>query len=302
MGLIKDSIKYARRASGLTSLVVLTLVDVVMRLATSYLLAKIADEKDISYVKFIVFIKLLNPFVGYVLDKKRISMSMEMKSLFQSDAFKKYDAASYRDKNTKPQLQISLFNKTVESARITIWMMMDWGVSSVSNISATAGGCLVAFYTMGLIKEICVLMIVYGLVYYFIIRKKQVVFTKMRKELSKQCLNLRARIELLLPSFQYKEVTTDYIMKLNDNINEKDKARDVAWCNISSIIEGLNEYSTALMYLASNGDIARVMLVGTSMGSFSSSITQSTGFFNNYNRMCSDYEIYTDCWKNVKFK
>lgn len=299
MGIVRTTRDYAWRTHGIVKLIMLHVCDIIIHFVISYSLSQLAKTKDMTYIRYIVFFKMFSPIIRKSVTYNRAIISNEMKKLFYADAIKKYNTVSYRDKNMF--LQANLFHRKVIKACFTILMMVDWGMDSVFNIISTFGGCIITFYNLELSKVVLVLLVVYILFYYFIIRKKQKAMSALRKLSRKECDKIDAHVELILPSFQYKETTPEYVIGLHDSQTAIEQNAHASWSCISALVNFMSEYSTVIMYMTSMKNIEYIPLIGTFMGSLNSSVKQATAFFNNYNRMCDDYETYTDCWKKVKF-
>jgi len=274
------------------------LIQIFGNLVMTFLTHSMANgNKD--FINIIIAIRLFISFIQkFVLKPITIETASRVRIMFCNDSHEKYNSMSFLSKNKKP---ISEFENKMSRSSFSFYVLIEWGLSTVCHLCGSIVSSLIMFVILDLIWELIFVFVLMAIIYWFYIKRKQAVYSKLDSELRKQNDKIRRKKMLLLPSFQYKETSCETITKLDNQIDENVIVRDVQRVKIIESSTFLIEISTTLIALSTNSETVKFMLVLAEISKLGGAFGEVSSFVSQYDRFEQEYAEFADFWKDVEF-
>ncbi len=298
MRLIRDSLDYANKQPIFRLFVILTFInDIVMSLVISDWIYRIS-QGSIGFIPYVVILKLINTLLGIYVQRLANNVSNSVGISFNMDANEKYTRLSFKSKNKSPAESYHQVHNTA------IWPMcsiIEWGLPTSCSLLGTFIGCVWTFFRLGLLIELVSTIIISSTIWYFYVRNQHKIFSEFHKEIRIKTEALREKVQLLLPGFQYNEVSLAELNNHDKKINEYGYVIQEKWSTSMTYSTLLNEFTVLVISYCTMTDHAKYMLVAMVLGNLSGAITSLNQFFNQYNRLTNDYDSYVNFWNDLEF-
>jgi len=297
MDLIKVSLAYTNKQPLFALLILVTFINNVLFGIIMAELMIVISKGSTGWIPYLVVLKLLIPLLSYFegVVNRKIAAAVERR--FNQDEFDRYNRLSHMSKN---KLSPTKFNDNLAKAKMSIVTVIDWGMSTSCSLTGTFISCLWTFVHMGLFREMIIITVLILLIYFLVIKDKQKQFSDNRHKKNDTNKNIRAKITLLLPSFQYKERTPDDMNAMFSQIQDNNNKTYELWHTIMLYMNMLNEFGILIVVYCV--DVAKFMLISSTLSNLSNAVKQLTHFLNHFNEMVSDYKLYIDLWKDLEFQ
>jgi len=298
MGLIGESFKYAIKQSFFNLFALLTFIDdVILGLVVSELMFNISQGTT-TLISYVIGLKFGSHLLGLVLTRLTNNISFNIELKFREDGYHKYDKLSHTSKNNATS---TMFLEKLNKATYPMSNIINWGLPMSCGLFGTFVSCIWTFFRMGLFLELIMIAFVSIIIYYFVIRSEQNIYTKLHKKLRDISDEFREKRTLALPGFQYNERTPKEMIEIDRVINDNDFKIQSQWTKIMTYSTLMNEISVVIISFITMTDYKRFMLVVLTLGSLSSAIRNLNQFVNQYNRLTNDYDSYATFWKGLEF-
>jgi ABC-type transport system involved in cytochrome bd biosynthesis fused ATPase/permease subunit len=297
MDLIKTSLAYASKQKSFTSLILITFLNnVILGIITAELMISIS-KGGIEYIPHLIGLSLAMPFMSFVESYINKNITNMAESQFNENELKRYDRLSHSSKN---KLTVVKFDTNLQKANNSVTTVIDWGLSTTCHLIGTFISCIWTFIRTGFYVELFAITGIISIAYFLIIRNKQKEFSTLRHTRNEENRNIRSKMALLLPSFQYKERTPEDMNSMFMKIQENNTNVNKLWRTIMLNMGLISEISTIIVIFCSS--VAEFMLILHTLSSLNSAVRELTYFLNQFNGMISDYDLYMDLWKGLEYK
>lgn len=300
MSLTRTAMNHAKTIDYFYVMVFLMVINnVVLNMISSEMMYRVS-KGSVSLVLFVIILGFVIPLIDVIFITPLItSITSQTRVKFRTIAIQKYNSVSFEGKNKSPA---KIFWQKLNNATPAIERIIDWGLITIINLIGSFIGCLWTFIRMGLIVELILVLVFGALCYYFVIRKKQANYTKLRKQVRTTNEKLRSKIRLFLSAFQYKEVTPQYISKMDNACSTNNQATYKKWQEIMMLIRLMNKTGILVIGFITMTNIAKFMLVSMVLGDFSGAVSGLSRFVNQFNQYTNSFDTYTKFWNKLEIK
>jgi ABC-type multidrug transport system fused ATPase/permease subunit len=298
--LIKKTYSYIKNNKLSKYFIILTIInDFILILFSSYLMIKISNgEKNIIPIYLIVqgFNPIINNFILQPLIKK---ISCNIREKYEEDSYLRYYAISFEDKITR---QHQDFDQKLLSSMYALIYNFSWGLPNLINLVSSFSSVFLTFLQKGLILQFCLAVLLFWFSYKKFVQPKQNIFTLEDKKFRKIRHKISEKIYLDGISFQYKELTPEYMINLKKIISSNDEVNELNWLKIMGFTNFNAELISIIICYFTMNNTSDFILISMNMTQLSRSIQKLTSFTTQYNKYNNDWETMEEFWKNTKEK
>jgi len=273
--------------------------ELVMVLLETSLMIRISEGQH-YFIPYYLLVKILSPVISNFLVRPIVrGLAYKVKHDFKAISTEKFNRMSFESKNTKTS---TTFWEKLGSATFSVYMLIDWGLSTSMNLMSILCSVIWVFIQKNLIMELLVALLCCSILYYLFIRNKQNTYTALDKNTKKIIQYIRSKIQLDLIPFQYREYGPDHIIGQSKQIEDRYEHLDLQWNYIIAYTNTSNQLiSSVLSYFVAD-DIPSFMLIMITMNQLTGAISNSTSFMTQFNRIKNDYATLEDFWIGAKFE
>lgn len=297
--LLQESRAYFTKNHITKYLLILEVINaVILSFVTSQLYIWIVDG-NVHLIKYYIGTELFSgTFDQFVMTRMRNGILKSVECEFIVNSHKKYDSLSFTSKITMtPQL----FREKMTDARYAINAVLIWGLPTVFSLCGTCGSVVFIFYQKNLLFVLICSLLICGIVYTKIIKKKQDAYMVTEKERCKTTQHNKSKIQLMLIPFQYKEITPEAICEIEKKIIVSSWNSQTIMTDISGFMRLSNQLVTIAICMFAMKNLADFLVITLIMTKVSGAITSMTYFITQYTRMKNDYANWYEFWKDAEY-
>lgn len=280
--------------------IILTIInDFILILLSSYLMIKISNgENNIIPIFLIVqgFSPIINNFILQPLIKK---ISCNIRKKYEEDCYLRYNSISFEDKITR---QHHDFDQKLLSSMYALILNFSWGLPNLINLVSSFCSVFLTFIQKGLILQFCLAVLLFWFSYKIFVKPKQNIFTLEDKLFRKISHKISEKIYLDGISFQYKELTPEYMINLKKIISSNYEVNEFNWLKIMGLTNFNAELISIIICYFTMNNTSDFILISMNMTQLSRSIQKLTSFTTQYNKYNNDWETMEEFWKNTTEK
>lgn len=288
------------RKTGRTKLFCMTyLAEIAISIMKSYWLLRISkDNTQAAVVLYIVFMAILPIFNNFT-SEYRDETIVRIERLFKTDEYKRYDRLSFSSSNKSP---VREFNNKLRNASRSIESIFSWGVNQTRGVLSSIISCVMIFWGNEMVLIFLALIVINVVMYKCRLVKLHSEFFTKRKKFQEQNQEIMNLLTLLLPLFQYKQKSPEYILEKDTILTENQSQINKMWKTIDVTISLTNVFGLAIVCYTTIDNNVKLLLLINSLGNFTSSIHGLMNFMNQFQRLESDFNMYQDFWKELEYK
>jgi ABC-type cobalamin/Fe3+-siderophores transport system ATPase subunit len=298
--LINNTYSYIKNNKNSKYFIILTIInDFILILLSSYLMIKISNgEKNIIPIFLILqgISPIINNFIIQPLIKK---ISIDIRKKYEEESYLRYYSISFEDKITR---QHQNFDQKLMSSMFALTLNFSWGLPNLINLISSFSSVFLTFLQKGLILQFGLAVLLFCISYKTFVESKQNNFTLADKLFRKIRHKISEKIYLDGISFQYKELTPDYMIKLKNIISSNEEVNELNWQKIMAVTNFNAEIISIIICYFTMNNTSDFILISMNMTQLSRSIQKLTSFTTQYNKYYNDWETMEEFWKNTTVK
>jgi ABC-type Mn2+/Zn2+ transport system ATPase subunit len=298
--LINSTYSYIKNNKNSKYFIILTIInDFILILLSSYLMIRISNgEKNIIPIFLILqgISPIINNFIIQPLIKK---ISIDIRKKYEEESYLRYYSISFEDKITR---QHQNFDQKLMSSMFALTLNFSWGLPNLINLISSFSSVFLTFLQKGLILQFGLAVSLFCISYKTFIESKQNNFTSADKLFRKIRHKISEKIYLDGISFQYKELTPDYMIKLKNIISSNEEVNELNWQKIMAFTNFNAEVISIIICYFTMNNTSDFILISMNMTQLSRSIQKLTSFTTQYNKYYNDWETMEEFWKNTTIK
>jgi len=251
----------------------------------------------VYYIGLLYIQKMFNPIL---INPIIIRLTNTIQNKFYKNYTLQYNKLTYECKNSKLHSQ---FIENIKTAIHSVSNMIDWGLHEVINLISAIIGVIITFYKKDLIKHLFVFIVIYGIFYYTVLKKKQLNYSKLQKKNQKNRAQNNAKEFLYSVPFQYNEISPDFMINIKKNTLDGQFENETTWNRLLLTNDLIIELISSILIYLSSKDILTFMLIIMSMNKLSGAIHSLSNYITMYQRFNSDYNTFKEFWdKDLEFE
>jgi ABC-type multidrug transport system fused ATPase/permease subunit len=255
-------------------------------------------EKNI--IPIFLIMQIISPIINnFILQPLIKKISIDIRKKYEEESYLRYYSISFEDKITR---QHQNFDHKLTSSMFALTSNFSWGLPNLINLVSSFSSVLLTFIQKGLILQFCLAVILFCVSYKTFIESKQNNFTIADKLFRKIRHKISEKIYLDGISFQYKELTPDYMIKLKNIISSNEEVNELNWQKIMGITNFNAEVISIIICYFTMNNTSDFILISMNMTQLSRSIQKLTSFTTQYNKYFNDWETMEEFWKNTTVK
>jgi len=226
MSLLSESLTYLYDDFNTKYLFSLIITKFILNIIVSYIMVIISNGNFnliIYYIGLLYIQKMFNPMI---INPIIARLTNTIQNKFYKNYTLQYNKLTYECKNSKIHSQ---FIENINIANQAMSNIIDWGLHEIISLISAIIGVLITFYKKNLLKHLFVFIIIYGIFYYSIIKKKQEQYSKLQKKNQKKRSQNNTKEYLYSVPFQYKEINPEFIINIKKNSLETQMENNIAW-------------------------------------------------------------------------
>ena len=298
--LINNTYSYIKNNKNSKYFIILTIInDFIIILLSSYIMIKISNgEKNIIPIFLILqgISPIINNFIIQPLIKK---ISIDIRKKYEEESYLRYYSISFEDKITR---QHQNFDQKLMSSMFALTLNFSWGLPNLINLISSFSSVFLTFLQKGLILQFGLAVLLFCISYKTFVESKQNNFTLADKLFRKIRHKISEKIYLDGISFQYKELTPHYMIKLKNIISSNEEVNELNWQKIMAVTNFNAEVISIIICYFTMNNTSDFILISMNMTQLSRSIQKLTSFTTQYNKYYNDWETMEEFWKNTTVK
>ena len=295
MTFLKESCLYLYAEKATKYLIILILAKLVLNIFVSYIMVLISNGRFnlIPYYIGLLYIqKMFNPLI---INPIITRLTNNIQNKFYKNYTLQYDKLTYECKNLKIHSQ---FIENINLANQALANIIDWGLHEIINLTSAIIGVIITFSEKNLIKHLFVFIMVYGIFYHTILKKKQGDYSKLQKKNQIKRSQNNTKEYLYSVPFQYKEINPEFMINIKKNSLDSQMENNIAWNKLLVVNDSMIEFISSILIYLSSSDILTFMLIIISMNKLSGAIHGLSNFMTMYQRLNSDFNNFKEFWLN----
>lgn len=296
MRFLLDSVKYDRRIILITLITLFN--DNVLQIAAYHYYFN-ATKGDIDSIKYYTVFNILNIFISsFVINIYMKQVTSNIINGFTKHEVIKYSKLTFTSRTTR---SANLFWTKLRDIESIFLNGYDLYILTTIRIATNLYIGLSAFWNQGLIIQFIGLSVVWLFLHKYICKIIDKKHTKIRSRLYNINSYIRAKLNINLLPFQYREREPEYIYGLST----------LSWNNHNTIIRthyidsGIGNMMTVLLntiiYIMGSSNAADFLIISVVSNKFTCIIHSLRDFYTNTSEMITEYDAYTTFWNGSKF-
>lgn len=300
MTLLNETYTYLCDESETKFLFIFIILKLILNIFVSYIMVLISNGQFNLIIYYIGLLYIQKIFDPLIIDPIITRLTNNIQKKFYKNYTLQYDKLTYECKNSKIHSQ---FIENINLANHSITNIIEWGLHQIISLTSAIISVYITFYKKKLIKHLLAFIMIYGVFYHFIFKKKQEQYSKLQKKNQKKRSQNNTKEYLYSVPFQYNEISPEFMINIKKNSLDCQLENNNAWNKLILLNDSMIEFISSILIYLSSSDIVTFMLIIISMNKLSGAINGLSNFMTMYQRINSDFNNFTEFWLNdLEFK